>query len=34
MSEIPTKLTQEQFAKYVEPLLSKARRGFVCQIPL
>jgi len=33
MSEIPTNLTQAEFAKYVEPYLSKARRGYVCSIP-
>jgi len=33
MSKIPTALTEEQFAKYIEPFLSQPRRGFVCQIP-
>ena len=34
MSSIPTKLTQEEFEEHVEPYLSKAKRGFVCKIPL
>jgi transposase len=34
MSKIPTKLTPDQFAQYVEPYLSKAKRGFVSTIPL
>lgn len=34
MSKIPTKLTPDQFAHYVEPYLSKAKRGFVSTIPL
>ncbi len=34
MSKIPTKLTQEEFDKYVDPYLSKARRGYVCSVPL
>jgi transposase len=34
LSAIPTKLTPEQFAQYVEPYLSKAQRGYVCEIPL
>lgn len=34
MSQIPTNLTPEKFEKYVEPYLSKAKRGFVCSIPL
>jgi transposase len=34
MSSIPTKLTQEEFEEHVEPCLSKAKRGFVCKIPL
>jgi transposase len=33
-SRIQTALSQEQFAQYVEPYLSKAHRGFVSQIPL
>jgi transposase len=34
MSKIPTKLTPDQFARHVEPYLSKAKRGFVSRIPL
>lgn len=34
MSSIPIRLTPEQFAQYVEPRLSKAKRGFVSTIPL
>lgn len=34
MSKIPTRLTAKEFARHVEPYLSKARRGFVCKIPL
>ena len=34
MSTIPTKLTEEQFEEYVNPYLSKAKRGFVSKIPL
>lgn len=34
MSKIPTKLTEKQFQKYIEPYLSTAHRGFACQIPL
>lgn len=34
MSSIPTKLTEEQFKQYVDPYLSKAKRGFVSKIPL
>ena len=34
MSKIPTRLTHGQFQEYVEPFLSTAERGFVCQIPL
>lgn len=34
MSKIPTRLTQGQFSQYVEPYLSTAARGYVCQIPL
>ena len=33
MSKIPTKLTEEQFIKHIDPYLSKAKRGFTCQIP-
>jgi transposase len=34
MSQIPTELTEKQFEEYINPYLSKARRGFVCQISL
>ena len=34
MSTIPTSVTEEQFAEHIEPSLSKAKRGFVCKIPL
>jgi len=31
---IPVKLTEVQFQKYVEPYISKAKRGYVSKIPL
>ena len=31
---IPKKLTRQQFEKYIEPYLSKAKRGFICKISL
>jgi len=31
---IPTHVTSMQFQKYLEPHLSKAKRGYVCKIPL
>ena len=31
---IPTKLTEADFQKYIEPYLSKAKRGYVSRIPL
>ena len=34
MSKITTKLTEAEFEKYVDPYLSKARRGYICSIPL
>jgi hypothetical protein len=34
MSTIPTSLTEEQFSEHVYPYISKAQRGFECQIPL
>jgi len=34
MSKIPTQLTAKEFTRHVEQYLSKARRGFVCKIPL
>jgi len=34
MSKIPTKLTENQFKKHIGPHLSRAKRGFICQIPL
>jgi hypothetical protein len=33
MSEIPTQVTEEQFAQYFDPYLSRAARGFASQIP-
>jgi hypothetical protein len=33
MSEIPTRVTEEQFARFFDPYLSQATRGFVCRIP-
>lgn len=30
---IPVKLTEEQFQTFVEPYLSRAKRGYVCKIP-
>lgn len=32
--EIPTEVTKQQFEKYIEPHLSKAKRGFVSEQPL
>ena len=32
--EIPTKLTEIQFQQYIEPHLSKAKRGYVSEHPL
>ena len=34
MSTIPISLTEEQFNKHINPYLSKAKRGYVCSIPL
>src|SRR5712692_4557290 len=34
MSEIPTKVTEKQFERHFAPYLSRAQRGYVCQIPL
>jgi hypothetical protein len=34
MSTIPISLTEAQFQEQVAPCLSKAKRGFVCRIPL
>ena len=34
MGRIPTHLNQRQFEQHVSPHLSKAKRGFVCLIPL
>lgn len=34
MSTIPTSVTEEQFKEHISPFLSKARRGYVCSIPL
>ncbi len=33
MSKIPTRLTEEQFGKHIDPYLSQAQRGFTGQIP-
>ena len=33
MSKIPTELTEKQFEEHINPYLSQAKRGFVCQIP-
>ena len=33
MSKIPTKLTEKQFLEHIDPYLSQAKRGFICQIP-
>ena len=30
---IPVKLTEDQFQTFVEPYLSRAKRGYVCKIP-
>lgn len=32
--EIPTQLTEQQFQQYIEPHLSKAKRGYVSEHPL
>lgn len=34
MSTIPTSLAEKQFNQHINPYLSKAKRGFVCSIPL
>lgn len=34
MSTIPISLTEEQFNQHSYPYLSKAKRGYVCHIPL
>jgi hypothetical protein len=34
MSTIPISVTEEQFNEHINPFLSKARRGYVCSIPL
>jgi hypothetical protein len=34
MSTIPISLTEEQFNGHINPYLSKAKRGYVCSIPL
>jgi hypothetical protein len=33
MSEIPTRVTEQQFERFFDPYLSQAARGFVSQIP-
>ena len=34
MSTIPISVTEEQFDEHIRPLLSTAKRGYVCQIAL
>lgn len=34
MSTIPTSVTEKQFEKHISPYLSRAKRGYVCKIPL
>lgn len=34
MSHIPTKITKEIFEKYINPYLTKAKRGYISSIPL
>lgn len=34
MSTIPISVTEEQFNVHIHPYLSKAKRGYVCRIPL
>ena len=34
MSTIPVSLTENEFKEHINPYLSKAKRGFVCKIPL
>ena len=34
MSTIPISLTEKEFNEHVNPYLSKAKRGFICKIPL
>jgi transposase len=34
MSRIPTELTEAEFKEHIDPYLSKAKRGYVCKIPL
>ena len=34
MSTIPTSVTEEQFDAHISPFLSKAKRGYVCSLPL
>lgn len=34
MSTIPISVTEEQFNEHLSPFLSKAKRGYVCKIPL
>jgi hypothetical protein len=33
MSKIPTKLTEEQFGKHIDPYLSETKRGLSDQMP-
>lgn len=34
MSTIPTSVTEEQFDEYIRPMLTTAKRGYVCKIAL
>lgn len=34
MSTIPVSLSENEFNEHINPYLSKAKRGFVCKIPL
>lgn len=34
MSTIPVSLPEKEFNEHINPYLSKAKRGFVCKIPL
>jgi hypothetical protein len=34
MSTIPVSLTEKEFNEHINPYLRKAKRGFVCSIPL
>src|SRR6266545_7749489 len=34
MSTIPTSVTEEHFNQHIRPLLSSARRGYICKIAI